>query len=56
MTAYRFRVKWAADPTALWRDIVVVGNRTIDEFQSVLNRAVGLNQDHLWFVGTDQDY
>ncbi|MFB6196485.1 MAG: hypothetical protein ABEI80_09965 [Haloplanus sp.] len=56
MTTYRFRVKFEDDPTELWRDIVVGGDRTLDEFQTVLNRAVGLDQDHLWFFGTDQDY
>lgn len=56
MTTYRFRVKFEHGPTSLWRDIVVGADRTIDEFQTVLNRAVGLNQDHLWFFGTDQDY
>ncbi len=56
MTTYRFRVKYESDPTSLWRDIVVGADRTLDEFQTVLNRAVGLNQDHLWFFGTDQDY
>jgi hypothetical protein len=49
-------VKYDPDPRSLWRDIVVGEDRTLDEFQSVLNRAVGLNQDHLWFFGTDQDY
>jgi len=56
MTTYRFRVKFEYDPTELWRDIVVGEDRTLDEFQTVLNSAVGLNQDHLWFFGTDQDY
>jgi len=56
MTTYRFRVKFEYDPTELWRDIVVGEDRTLDEFQTVLNRTVGLNQDHLWFFGTDQDY
>jgi hypothetical protein len=56
MTTYRFRVKYEYDPTSLWRDIDVGENRTLDEFQTVLNRTVGLNQDHLWFFGTDQDY
>ena len=56
MTTYRFRVKYKYDPTSLWRDIVVGTDRTLDEFQTVLNHAVGLNQDHLWFFGTDQDY
>lgn len=56
MTAYRFRVKFDPDPTSLWRDIVVGADRTIDEFQSAINPAVGLDQDHLWFIGTDEDY
>jgi hypothetical protein len=56
MPTYRFRVKFEYAPTDLWRDIVVGGDRTLDEFQTVLNRAVGLNQDHLWFFGTNQDY
>jgi hypothetical protein len=56
MTTYRFRVKFEYDPTELWRDIVVGADRTLEEFQAVLNRAVGLDQDHLWFFGTDQDY
>jgi hypothetical protein len=49
MTAYRFRVKFAPDPTSLWRDIVVGADRTISKFQSVINPAVGLDQGHLWF-------
>jgi hypothetical protein len=56
MITYRFRVKYEYDPASLWRDIAVGGDRTLDEFQTVLNHAVGLNQDHLWFFGTDQDY
>lgn len=56
MTTYRFRIKYEHDPTSLWRDIVVGEDRTLDEVQTILNRAVGLNQDHLWFFGTDQDY
>jgi hypothetical protein len=56
MTTYRFRVKYEHDPRSLWRDIVVGADRTLDELQSVLNRSVGLNQDHLWYFGTDQDY
>jgi hypothetical protein len=35
--------------------IVVGGDRTLDEFQTGLNRTVGLNQDHLWFFRIDQD-
>jgi|GEM_PF-479114 len=56
MTAYRFRVKFDRDPTALWRDVVVGADRTIAEFQTAINAAFGLGQDHLWFVGTDEDY
>ncbi|WP_181690821.1 hypothetical protein [Natronomonas sp. LN261] len=56
MTAYRFRVKFDPDPTSLWRDIVVGADRTIAEFQSAINPAVGLDQGHLWFVGDDEDY
>lgn len=56
MTAYRFRVKFDPDPTSLWRDIVVGADRTIAEFQSAINPTVGLDQDHLWFVGDDEDY
>ena len=31
-------------------------DRTIAEFQSAINPAVGLDQSHLWFVGIDEDY
>lgn len=56
MTVYRYRVKFEHDPTSLWRDIVVGADRSIDEFQTGFNSAVGLDQAHLWFVGTNQDY
>lgn len=56
MTAYRFRVKFDPDPTSLWRDVLVGADRTIDEFQSTINPAVGLDQGHLWFVGSGEDY
>ena len=56
MTTYRYRVKFDPDPRSLWRDIVVGADQTLNEFQSVLNRSVGLNQDHLWYFGTDQGY
>lgn len=56
MTAYRFRVKLEWDPTSLWRDIVVGEDRTLEEFQAVINESMGLGQDHLWFFGADQDY
>lgn len=44
MTTYRYRVKFDPDPRSLWRDIVVGADQTLNEFQSVLNRSVGLNQ------------
>jgi hypothetical protein len=56
MTAYRFRVKFDPDPRSLWRDITVGADRTVVEFQTAINPAVGLEQGHLWFVGTDEDY
>jgi len=56
MSAYRFRVKLEWDPTSLWRDIVVGEDRTLAEFQTVINETMGLNQEHLWFFGADQDY
>nr|WP_276302649.1 hypothetical protein [Halorussus sp. DT80] len=56
MTAYRFRVKLEPDPRSLWRDIVVGEERPLTEFQTSINRTVGLDQSHLWFIGTDQDY
>jgi hypothetical protein len=56
MTAYRFRVKFEPDPTSLWRDIVVGSDRTLEEFQSTINPAVGLDDEHLWFFGADEDY
>jgi hypothetical protein len=56
MPAYRFRVKLATDPTALWRDIVIGGDRLLTAFQATINEAVGLNQEHLWFFGPDEDY
>jgi hypothetical protein len=55
MTVYRFRVRFAPDPTSLWRNIVVGADRTITEFQSAINPAVGLNQSHLWFIGDDEE-
>jgi hypothetical protein len=55
MTTNRFRVTDEHDPTSLWRDIVVGADHPLDEFQTVLTHAVGLNQDHRWCFGTDQD-
>ncbi|NKE36672.1 plasmid pRiA4b ORF-3 family protein [Natronococcus sp. JC468] len=56
MTAYRFRVKFDPDPTSLWRDVVVGSDRTLEEFQTTINTALGLDRGHLWFIGTDEDY
>ncbi|WP_436901195.1 IS1096 element passenger TnpR family protein [Halovenus halobia] len=56
MTAYRFRVKFEPDPTAVWRDILVGSDRTVTEFQSTINQAFSLDDEHLWFFGTDEDY
>ncbi|WP_222916793.1 plasmid pRiA4b ORF-3 family protein [Natrinema sp. SYSU A 869] len=56
MTAYRFRVTFDPDPTSLWRDVVIGEDRSVDEFQTTINDAVGLDQGHLWFVGTDENY
>ena len=56
MTAYRFRVKFDPDPTDLWRDVVVGGGRTLDEFQTTVNDAMGLDRGHLWFIGAGEAY
>lgn len=40
----------------MWRDIVVGADRTLNEFQTVVNRALELDQDHLWVFGPDQNY
>jgi hypothetical protein len=40
----------------LWRASVVGADRTLDEFQTGLTHAVGLNQDHRWRFGTGHDY
>jgi len=56
MTAYRFRVKFDPGPTSLWRDVVVGSDCTLDELQGTINAAMGLDQGHLWFVGTDEAY
>jgi hypothetical protein len=56
MTAYRFRVKFEPDPTSVWRDIVIGSDRTLAELQSTINPAFGLDDDHLWLFGTDEDY
>jgi hypothetical protein len=56
MTAYRFRVKFDPDPRSLWRDVAVGADRSLDEFQTAINAAMGLDQGHLWFFGVDEDY
>jgi hypothetical protein len=56
MTAYRFRVKFEPDPTTVWRDIVIGSDRTLEELQSTINPAFDLDDEHLWFFGTDEDY
>ena len=47
MTVNRFRVNYEYNPTSMCCDIIVGADRTLDEFQTVLNRAVGLIQDPL---------
>jgi len=56
MTAYRFRVKPERTTDPFWRDVVVGSGRTLDELYAVINDAVGLDGDRLWFFGTDRDY
>jgi len=56
MTAYRFRVKFEPDPTSVWRDIILGSNRTVEEFQSTINQAFSLDNEHLWFFGASEDY
>jgi len=56
MTTYRFRIKFDSDPTALWRDVQIGAERTLVELQSIINPAFGLDNGHLWFIGTDEDY
>ena len=45
MTTYRFRVKLEYDPTSLWRDIVIGGDRSLTEFQAAINDAVASVSD-----------
>lgn len=54
--AYRFRVKSEAIPRELWRDILIGRDRTLVDFQRTVNESMGLDQDHLWYFGTNQDY
>lgn len=56
MGGYRFRVVFATDPMAFWRDVVVGGERTLTEFQSHINDTIGLDQNHHWFFGRGTDY
>ncbi|MFP9193946.1 IS1096 element passenger TnpR family protein [Natrialbaceae archaeon A-CW1-1] len=46
ITVYRFRVKLEWDPTALWRAIVVGEDRTLAEFQAVINESMGSSNRH----------
>ncbi len=55
MTAHRFRVKSDRDPSN-WRDTVVGESRTLDEVQSAINTAFGLDEGHLWFFGEDENF
>ena len=56
MTAIRFRVKYAPDPTSHWRDFVVGEDELIDEFQTAVNEAFGLGSGHRWFIGEGEKY
>jgi len=56
VTTYRFRVKYDPDPTGLWRDVVVGGNRALTEFRAGINDAMGLDRGHLWFIGVGEAY
>jgi hypothetical protein len=56
MAAYRFRIVAEADPMALWRDVVIGGDRTLADLQREINVAVGLPQYHLWFFGIGDAY
>jgi len=56
MTVYRFRVKFDPDPRALWRDVHIGADRTLDELHSTINDAFGLDDEHCWFIGDDESY
>lgn len=56
MTGYRFRMKLAADPRAVWRDIEIGEECTLVTFHRSINEAMGLDYGHLWFFGPDQAY
>lgn len=47
MPAYRFRMKLVADPTALWRDIVVGAAQPLTTFQAAINDVDGVNYPSL---------
>jgi hypothetical protein len=49
-------MKFDPDPTARWRDIVTGSYRTLQEFQTTINDAFGLDQGHLWFFGEGERY
>ncbi|MFC4548779.1 MULTISPECIES: plasmid pRiA4b ORF-3 family protein [Halorussus] len=56
MAAYRFRVKSERSSGTFWRDFEIGGDRTLLEFHETIAEAVGLEEDRLWFFGTDRDY
>jgi len=53
MTAYRFCVKFDADPTSLWQDIVVGADRTIAELQSAINPPEARHVAHTLLQAAD---
>lgn len=56
MTSYRFRVKASWNPREIYRDIIIGSDRMLEDLHRAINTAFGLDSDHLWFFGTDQDY
>ena len=56
MTAYRFRLKAERESEPFWRDIVVGSDCTLRDLQAIIAEATGLDDDSLWFFGTDRDY
>jgi len=55
MTAHRFRVKFDRD-SSRWRDLVVGENHSVEDLQSAINTAFGLDEGHLWFFGEDENF
>jgi len=58
VTAYRFRVKAEWNPRGLWRDILIGGERSLEDLHRKIVTSFGLEADpsHLWFFGNDQKY